>query len=85
MRTVGEPGTHGAVVAGMHGMGVKTPRAAAVAEATVGLARDVHIANGKILTMGLLSMIFAAGGAVLVNVRFSGSTIKALGAVPKLH
>jgi hypothetical protein len=49
MRTVGEPGTHGAVVAGMHGMGVKTPRAAAVAEATVGLARDVHIANGKIL------------------------------------
>ncbi len=40
MRTVGEPGIHGAVVFGMHGMGVSTPLAADVADATVGLAKD---------------------------------------------
>jgi hypothetical protein len=34
MVTVGEPGVHGATVLGMHGWGVRTPRAAAVAEAT---------------------------------------------------
>jgi hypothetical protein len=59
--TVGEPGTHGAVVLGMHGMGVKTPIAAAVAEATVGLASDMHIPKGGMLAMGLLSMMVAAG------------------------
>ena len=35
--TVGEPGVHGMVVAGMQGAGVGTPNAAAVAAATVGL------------------------------------------------
>jgi hypothetical protein len=50
--TVGEPGAHGAGVTGMQGMGVRTPMAAAVAAATVGLAMDVHIANGGILTTG---------------------------------
>src|SRR6266478_6291841 len=43
IKTVGDPGVHGAVVAGMQGMGVNTPRAAAVAEATVGFAMDMHI------------------------------------------
>ena len=38
-RTVGEPGAHGADVAGMHGIGVSTPSAADVAAATVGFAR----------------------------------------------
>jgi hypothetical protein len=38
--TVGEPGAQGVVVAGMHGIGVSTPSAAAVAAATVGLAGD---------------------------------------------
>jgi hypothetical protein len=52
MRTVGDPRTHVTVVAGMHGMGVNTPIDAAVA-ATVGLASDVYIANGNILTRGL--------------------------------
>ena len=50
--TVGEPGAHGADVAGIHGMGVNTPRAAAVALATVGLARDEHMPNGRIFTKG---------------------------------
>ena len=38
--TVGTPGAHGVGVLGTQGMGVSTPSAAAVAEATVGLASD---------------------------------------------
>src|SRR5579862_9800699 len=38
---------------GIHGMGVKTPSAAAVAAATVGLAGDMHMPNGMMLTMGM--------------------------------
>jgi hypothetical protein len=37
----------------MHGMGVKTPKAAAVAAATVGLAKDEHIPKGGTLTIGM--------------------------------
>jgi hypothetical protein len=81
--TVGDPGTHGAAVTGMQGIGVSTPRAAAVAAATIGLAIDWHIPNGSILSIGLLSMILAKGMAVVTL--FIGSTIKALGATPKLH
>jgi len=40
IKTIGDPGIHGAVVAGTHGMGVSAPMAAAVAAATVGLASD---------------------------------------------
>ena len=50
--TVGEPGAHGVTVAGMHGMGVSTPRAAEVADATEGLARLEHMPKGRIFTMG---------------------------------
>jgi hypothetical protein len=38
--TVGAPTIHGAGVLGMHGIGVRTPMAAAVAAATIGLAID---------------------------------------------
>ena len=34
------PGLHGAEITGTQGIGVRTPMAAAVAEATVGLAID---------------------------------------------
>jgi hypothetical protein len=60
-RTLGLPGTQGATVFGIHGIGVSTPRAAAVAEATVGFASEVHIPKGGIFTIGFLSMIVAAG------------------------
>ena len=46
------PGVHGATVAGIHGIGVSTPKAAAVAEATTGLANELHMPNGKIFIMG---------------------------------
>ena len=51
--TVGAPGTQGATVIGIHGIGVRTPIAAAVAAATIGFAGDMHMANGMILTMGM--------------------------------
>ena len=50
---VGEPGAHGAWVTGVHGIGVSTPRAAAVAAATAGFAMDTHMPNGMMLTNGL--------------------------------
>ena len=59
--TVAAPGAQGAVVTGIQGMGVKTPIAAEVADATVGLARLVHMPNGMMLTIGLLSIMLAAG------------------------
>ena len=59
--TVGAPGAHGATVTGTHGIGVSTPKAAAVAAATIGFEGELHIPNGGMLTMGLLSIMFAAG------------------------
>ena len=50
--TVGAPGTQGADVAGMHGIGVNTPIAAAVAAATVGFAGDMHMPNGMMFAIG---------------------------------
>ncbi len=50
--TVGAPVTQGDVVAGMHGIGVSTPEAAEVADATVGLDGVMHIPNGRTFTIG---------------------------------
>jgi hypothetical protein len=83
MRKRGDPGAQGATVTGIQGMGVRTPRAADVAEATWGLAIELHAPKGMILTMGTWSMILAAGVGTIS--RFSGRTIRELGATPKLH
>lgn len=80
--TVGLPGAHGAAVTGTQGMGVSTPNAAAVAEATVGLAMLMQTPKVGILTMGLLSMMLAAG-MLQPMVSAVGNTIKAPGAAPK--
>jgi hypothetical protein len=80
---VAAPGVQGAVVTGMHGIGVKTPRAAAVAEATVGLAIDMHIPKGGMFVMGMWSIMFAAGAVALTL--FTGKTLRADGATPKVH
>ena len=50
--TVGDPGIQGAAVIGIHGMGVSTPSAAAVAAATIGLAGQLHMPKGWILSIG---------------------------------
>jgi hypothetical protein len=81
--TVGLPGAHGAESNGMQGIGVKTPRAAAVAAATCGLDGQLHIPKTGMFTNGLLSMIVARG--VLLITLFAGSTIKVPGAAPKEH
>ena len=83
INTVGAPGAHGAGMTGTHGIGVNTPNAADVADATAGFANDEHIPNGIMFTSGLLSMMFASG--VTVCVRFTGNTASVLGAAPKLH
>jgi hypothetical protein len=61
IRTVGEPGVQGDGVQGMQGIGTNTPNAAAVAAATAGLAGDMHMPNVGTLTIGLLSIMVAAG------------------------
>lgn len=82
--TVGEPGTQGATVFGMHGMGVSTPIAAAVAVATMGLAGEMHTPNGMIFTMGAKSMMLAAT-CLPHCTRFTGSTCSTEGAAPMVH
>src|ERR1700722_14051080 len=82
--TVGAPVIQGAGVAGIHGIGVSTPRAAAVAAATVGFAGEVHMPKGMILVIGIWSMMFASG-TMLVITLLVGSTTSELGANPKLH
>lgn len=77
------PLTHG-VVAGTHGMGVRTPSADAVAAATVGFASDVHMPNVGMFTSGVASTIVAAG-LPSTSTRDVGSTISDAGAAPKLH
>jgi hypothetical protein len=68
----------------MQGMGVSTPIAADVADATVGLANDWHIPNGAMFTIGLLSMILPI--AIFIHFGREGSiTENVLGAIPKLH
>ena len=83
MSTVGEPGVQGASVLGTHGMGVNTPRAAAVAAATSGLAGDMHIPKEEMFTSGWLSMMVAAG--VPSRVSFVGNTLSVPGATPNGH
>jgi hypothetical protein len=80
---VAEPGVQGVVVTGMHGIGVSTPSAAAVAEATVGLAIDMHIPKGGMFVTGIKSIMFAAG--VVALTRLAGNTLSAEGAIPNEH
>lgn len=82
--TVGLPGTQGEVVTGVHGIGVRTPSAAAVAEATVGLASELHIPNGWMLIPGLKSITVAAG-RFEQNAARSGMTVNVEGAAPNVH
>src|SRR5437868_11100249 len=68
------PGFHGPTGTGTHGIGVSTPSAAAVAAATVGFDRDVHIPNGGMFITGTMSLIVAAG-LPSMNTRLVGSTL----------
>lgn len=83
MRTVGDPGAQGAGITGIQGIGVSTPRAAAVAAATCGFSMELHMPKGIIFFMGMLSITVAMGAAA--TTLFSGVTMKAEGAKPKLQ
>lgn len=78
------PGAQGAAITGIQGIGVKTPAAAAVAEATVGLAMLWHMPNGMIFAIGLLSIMLPAGLFCTFG-RIGSITIKLEGAIPKEH
>ena len=80
--TVGEPGTH-ATVTGIHGVGVSTPLAAAVADAVVGFASDEHTPNVGIFIIGTASLMFAA--VILLAVTPGIETESTAGAAPKLQ
>jgi hypothetical protein len=84
IRTVGAPGAHGAGMFGTQGMGVSTPEADAVADATLGFAMLMQLPNGMMFTMGLLSMMFAAGWLLVLTI-LSGRTLNVLGAMPIVH
>lgn len=82
--TVGAPGTQGPAGTGVHGIGVSTPRAAAVAEATEGLAMLVHMPKGGMLRNGTLSEIVPTGIDEAMTLGF-GSATNELGATPIVH
>jgi hypothetical protein len=82
--TVFAPGVQGEAVAGMHGCGVSTPIAAAVAAATCGLDGLLHMPNGAMLTIGMKSWI-AALGWLSITVRRSGRTARLDGLLPNVH
>jgi len=84
IKTVAEPGAQGPTMVGMQGIGVSTPKAAAVAAATAGFAGERHIPKGTIFTNGLKSIILAAGTPSAI-VLFKGGTINVLGAMPCVH
>jgi hypothetical protein len=77
-------GTHGPIGLGTQGIGVSTPRAAAVAEATDGLANELHIPNGGMFVTGTMSAIVAAGLPSIIT-RLFGITFSVEGATPKLQ
>jgi hypothetical protein len=75
------PGIQGAVILGIHGIGVRAPQAAEVADATIGFAKERHKPNGIIFIIGILSNILA-WGLLLKNTVLSGNTISVAGVVP---
>ncbi len=82
--TIGFPGDQGAAVAGTQACGLSTPEGGvAVAAATAGFAGLLQTPNGIILTIGLLSIIFANGR--VWTTLFCGVTINVEGAAPIVH
>src|SRR5690606_19276603 len=78
------PGVQGPTVTGTHGMGVRTPSAAAVAAATDGLARERHMPNGKMFVIGTESRMLATGRFSTVA-RIGAWTTRTDGATPWSH
>lgn len=84
MDTLGTGFSHGPAGTGTQGMGVSTPRAAAVAEATVGLLRLLHIPKGGMLTAGAVSVMTPAGRPLITTLGM-GRALNDAGTEPKGH
>lgn len=84
MDTFGAAFSQGPVGTGTQGMGVSTPIAAEVAEATLGLLRLLHIPKGGILTVGAISVMTPAGRPLITTLG-TGRALNAAGAEPKGH
>lgn len=78
------PGVQGEVMSGMQGMGVSTPIAAAVADATVGFDIDWHMPKGGMFATGAKSMIVALGRLFIMGLA-GDITISDDGAIPNEH
>ena len=78
--TVDAPGVQGEAVAGTQGIGVSTAFAAAVAEATTGLAKLWHMPKGAMFMNGTKSWMVPAGLPPAVAI--FGVALKTDGAVP---
>ena len=76
------PGAQGATITGTQGIGVNTPIAAAVADATVGLPRLLHIPN--VIGGFGISIMVATGRFEPITV-FCDVTISVAGAAPNVH
>jgi hypothetical protein len=81
--TLGQPGIQGADVIGTHGIGVSTPRAAAVALATSGLAMDIHIPKVGMFVIGTKSLMLPAGIPAALTI--CGVGMNAAGAAPNVQ
>jgi hypothetical protein len=77
-----ETGIHG-VSTGTQGIGVRTPSAAAVADATSGFESVEHMPNVAILTISEQSMV-AAGRFSIITIA-SGNTLSGAGTIPNEH
>lgn len=68
----------------MHGIGVRCPCAAAVADAVAGYPNERHSPKGAKLTIDLWSLMFAIGCPARKTV-LVGSTVSFAGLEPMVH
>lgn len=78
-------GAHGAATAGVHGAGVWTPCAAAVAATTAGFVTLLHMPNGAMFVPMANCVIVAAGSPFTAGAPGKALAMKGTGAVPMLH
>lgn len=77
-------GVHIPIGTGIHGPGVNTPKAAAVSEAVIGLAKLMHTPNGFIFKNGTKSTHDPIGPEAVISID-NGKKVKGVGATPKEH
>lgn len=83
-KTLGVGLSHDPAGTGMHGIGVRTPKAAAVAAETMGLAKLLHMPKGGIFAMGVMSVSPPTGWPPMTTFGI-GKAVKGTGISPKGH